>query len=440
MDFINGFTTNLPFNYNISFMLLLYLLFEAFIKRKRVWAIPALLIYVSTGLWYLLEIILYPENYTQFSIELLEDSYLQVILFLIAFRCFLPVIVNRFIPTQSFPTLTFRTPLFNADKLISYLSLLWLFLLLYGLSRLEWNLIQALIPTGGRWAPRLWARGAVEPGANGFIISSAGYLYTLVCGFFGVLLPLQTQTRSRILTIILIVISWPSFLLSGTRNAFLAVAMPGFFSYLLISKQKLLVKVLVTISVLIVLNYLLLVIITYRNTGLETYLFNLEAGTVLETRSEHQGLNMAEELCYINYFYRQNMIQPDFGLGYFSEALNFIPRFLWPEKPILGKSYEALRGLDGIATLSAGFIGRGALNFGPWIGPLAPAFLLALWSGFLARLWCQSRYSVLRLSLFFTGLGITPNLGRDITLLVLWPIVFGYVLVRYLEYLNRRNS
>lgn len=439
MNSATGFTINLPLAYNAAVMLLLGLSFEAFLKRNRAWSIPALLIYATTGIWYLLEVILYPQNYAEFPPELMEDGFLQVIIFLVAFRCFVPAIANRFIPRQISSIRSIGGSLLNADKLIGYLIILWLALLVYGLSRLDWNLMQAFFPTGGRWAPRLWSRGAVEPGAAGFIISSAGYTYTLVCAFFGVLLPLQTRPQTRLLTLFLILISWPGFLLSGTRNAFLAVAMPGYFSFLLMSRQKLWVKLLVTAGILAILNYVFSVIITFRNTGYDQYLNNLASGTVLKTGSEHQGLNMAKELFYINYFSRQGMLQLQYGMDYLSELLNFVPRFLWPDKPILGKSYEILRGIYGNATLSAGFIGRGALNFGPWLGPLAPAVLLALWAGVLTRLWYQSSYSVLRLGLFLTGLGITPNLGRDITLLVLWPIVFGYALVRYLEYLNQRK-
>ena len=35
--------------------------------------------------------------------------------------------------------------------------------------------------------------------------------------------------------------------------------------------------------------------------------------------------------------------------------------------------------------------------------------------------------------LFMLGAGLTFNLGRDITLLVLWPVVFGYCFVRLAE-------
>jgi predicted LPLAT superfamily acyltransferase len=47
--------------------------------------------------------------------------------------------------------------------------------------------------------------------------------------------------------------------------------------------------------------------------------------------------------------------------------------------------------------------------------------------------WWEQRKSLLRLALFMLGAALTFNLGRDITLLVLWPVVFGYMFVRLLE-------
>ena len=35
--------------------------------------------------------------------------------------------------------------------------------------------------------------------------------------------------------------------------------------------------------------------------------------------------------------------------------------------------------------------------------------------------------------LFMLGVGLTFNLGRDITLLVLWPVIFAYCFVRLTE-------
>ena len=37
------------------------------------------------------------------------------------------------------------------------------------------------------------------------------------------------------------------------------------------------------------------------------------------------------------------------------------------------------------------------------------------------------------------GIGLTFNLGRDITLLVLWPVVFAYLFVRLTEILATKR-
>ena len=77
-------------------------------------------------------------------------------------------------------------------------------------------------------------------------------------------------------------------------------------------------------------------------------------------------------------------------------------------------------------------IGGGVLNFGPFFGPMAAGILMALWTALLIR-WWQQRDSLPRLVLFMLGAGLTFNLGRDITLLVLWPVVFAYCFVRLIE-------
>ena len=79
------------------------------------------------------------------------------------------------------------------------------------------------------------------------------------------------------------------------------------------------------------------------------------------------------------------------------------------------------------------------LNFGTLCGPLASALLMSTWAGLLARWWLQ-RESLLRCFLFLVGLGLTFNLGRDITLLVLWPVVFGYFIVRLVELIIYRRD
>src|SRR5436190_6687221 len=86
-----------------------------------------------------------------------------------------------------------------------------------------------------------------------------------------------------------------------------------------------------------------------------------------------------------------------------------------------------------------GMIGGGILNFGPFFGSLSAGIIMALWTSLLIR-WWQQRNSLLRLMLFMLGAGLTFNLGRDITLLVLWPVVFAYCFIRLIEIWTAKQS
>ena len=148
---------------------------------------------------------------------------------------------------------------------------------------------------------------------------------------------------------------------------------------------------------------------------------------------------MIQELCFANAYLESGAASPSYGGRYLNELLNVVPRVIWPSKPLVGIDYAKWRGLEdpqsdlGVsATISTGMIGGGILNFGPLFGPVAAGIIMALWTGLLIR-WWQQRNSLLRLMLFMLGAGLTFNLGRDITLLVLWPVVFAYFFVRLIE-------
>jgi hypothetical protein len=151
------------------------------------------------------------------------------------------------------------------------------------------------------------------------------------------------------------------------------------------------------------------------------------------------GLNMIGELCFVNAYLDSGETSPAYGGRYLNELLNFIPRSIWPSKPLLGIDYAIWRGFEsntndlGVnTTVATGMIGGGVLNFGKILGPVAAGTLMALWAGLLIR-WWEQRKSVLRLALFMLGVALTFNLGRDITLLVLWPVVFAYCFIRLIE-------
>ncbi|BAY07257.1 hypothetical protein [Calothrix sp. NIES-2098] len=444
MDYENLLNQNLPINYILAIILLVCLVIEAGLKWSKSWVIPGILVYGTIGIWYFIEIIYTPEKYLSFPTDIVEISFSQVIIFLVAFRLLVPYFTKVLTP-KTFNTLPeFRLITLSPEHLLSILASIWLLILLWGLSQANWNIMGALLPLGGRsHSTFLFTRSALG-GSTGFIISSLAYIYNLICSFFGVLLLFQKRWTAKIFNFSLIVISWPMFMFSGTRNIFLAMVVPAFLAYLIVSKQKWWVKLLGSLVSFLVVNYILTVIITFRNVGFEGYLSQIwQTGEIAVPETKHQGLNMALELFYINSFLQQGSLSLHYGYDYLVELLNWVPRFLWPDKPFIGLDYAQLRspgkgGLAISATVSRGLIGGGVMNFGTIFGPIAPAFLMAVWSGIIARLWSQ-RYSILRFALFLVALGITPNLGRDFTILVLWPIIFGYFLILYLERIERKK-
>jgi hypothetical protein len=153
---------------------------------------------------------------------------------------------------------------------------------------------------------------------------------------------------------------------------------------------------------------------------------------------KHEGFNMLEELGYINYFIANGTYKVNWGERYFAELVNPIPRVLWPGKPMIGIDYAIARGMGygnqdaasgGVAaSISTGMIGQGVVNFGGFLGPIAAALLMAIWVAVLARQDLMGN-DIGHLLLYAIGLVLTFNMGRDITLLVIYPFVFGWLLL-----------
>ena len=162
--------------------------------------------------------------------------------------------------------------------------------------------------------------------------------------------------------------------------------------------------------------------------------------------SKHEGLNMLEELAWIDLFIESGIYVPNNGRRYFADLVNPVPRALWKNKPTIGLDYAVARGqsvvgLNGevTATISTGMIGQGVVNFGRFFGPAAAAGLMALWVALLAR---QDLLGAdpSRLILFGSGMVLTFNMGRDITFLVLYPFLFGLAMLLGWRYFQRGSA
>jgi hypothetical protein len=226
----------------------------------------------------------------------------------------------------------------------------------------------------------------------------------------------------------------------------LAVALPGLLAWVFVRlKSGMFTKIaILVVAFLVTEGWMKFVIQTRSGGDISRAFLQMGVGGVVQqiedSETKHLGLNMFEELAWINSFIDKGTYAVNNGARYFAELVNPIPRVIWPNKPMIGIDYAIARGQlfsgagesgAGVgATISTGMIGQGVVNFGPVFGVLAAALLMAFWVAILAR---QDLKGVKmgRMLLFFIGCVLTFNLGRDITLITLYPFIFGYFMLSF---------
>jgi len=392
-------------------------------------------VYVTIFAWYFVDPFINPEQYNYLPSSSLGQSYGQVLLFLIGFRLFAPVAIRWIVRRRSSGVFDTRlTP----EQILIAAGALWLLLFVTGIARMGGDVMGAVFPLDGRFGPTMWGRGAVDSSGSGFLISFAGYLFLAVTAFLGVLIFFQRSNAGRLLAGAMFAITLPSFFLSGARSGFLVVIMPFLITYLLYGRHLLILKLAILAIAFFCLKEGFRFVQVFRLGGFREVLASKNAYDLMDEDVGTVGLNMIGELCFVNAYLDSGETSPAYGTRYLNELLNFVPRAIWPSKPMLGIDYAIWRGyaddseLGVNTTIASGMIGGGVLNFGQIFGPVAAGILMAIWSGLLIR-WWEQRKSLLRLVLFMLGAALTFNLGRDITMLVLWPVVFAYFVVRLIE-------
>jgi oligosaccharide repeat unit polymerase len=396
-----------------------------------------IVVYVTVFAWYFVDPFLNPEDYGYLPPFLLGESYGQVLLFLIAFRLIVPGAARWILSRRS--TGVFAVQRLTPERILIAAGTIWFLLFAIGIARMGGDVAGAMFPVDGRAGVTMWGRGAVESGATGFLIASAAYVFSAVTAFLGVLVFFQRTRFWRRIAGAIFVITLPYFFLQGTRNAFLAVILPFIITYLLYGRHPLIVRFAILAVAFLCLDQGFRFVTAFRNTGFRELLAVKNPYELVDEDLRQVGLNMIEELCFVNAYMDSGDTSPAYGARYLNELLNFVPRAIWPSKPLLGIDYAKWRGFESdegdlgvTTTVAAGMIGGGVLNFGQILGPVAAGILMAIWTGLLIR-WWEQRKSLLRLGLFMVSASLTFNLGRDITLLVLWPVIFAYFFVRLAE-------
>src|SRR5438046_4079830 len=419
----------------LAAVLLLALTVESCIKllNRNSFGI-AVAVYVTVFAWYFVDPFIHPEQYDYLPPFLIDQSYGQVMLFLLGFRFFMPMAVHWIVQRRS--TGVFDTQRFVPEQILIGAGAIWLLLLVIGIYRVGGDVIGALFPIDSRAGVTMWGRDAVSSSASGFLVASAAYLFDAVTAFLGVLVFFQRSTSWRCIAGAMFAITLPYFFFEGARSHFLAAILPFILTYLLYGRHPLVVRFVILAVAFVCLDQGFRFVTAFRSTGFRELLAAENPYELMDEDVRQTGLNMIQELCLVNAYLDSGDTSPAYGARYLNELLNFVPRAIWPSKPLIGIDYAIWRGFEsdddelGVnTTVASGMIGGGVLNFGQIFGPVAAGILMALWTGLLIR-WWEQRKSLLRLVLFMLGAGLTFNLGRDITLLVLWTVVFSYFFVR----------
>ncbi len=397
-----------------------------------------LVVYITVFAWYFVDPFLNPEQYDYLPPFLLGQSYGQVLLFLIGFRVVMPITARWILSRPS--TGVFATQHFTPEHILTAAGAIWLLLFVIGIARMGGDVIGAVFPIDSRAGVTMWGREAVETSAGGFLVASAAYIFNAITAFIGVLVFFQRRLSWRLLAGAMFAITLPYFFFEGARSHFLAAILPFIITYLFYGRHPLVIRFAVLAVAFVCLDQAFRFVTVFRGTGFRDVLVSENPYQFVDEEDFRQrGLNMIQELCFVNSYLESGDTSPVYGSSYLNELLNFIPRVIWPSKPLIGIDYAKWRGFEtsegdlGVfATISTGMIGGGVLNFGQIFGPVAAGVLMALWAGLLMR-WWEQRKSLVRLVLFMLGAGLTFNIGRDISLLVLWPIIFAYFFVRLTE-------
>ncbi len=414
--------------------------------------LPLLAVLGTAATWYVGDVFYndYANNHAKlFDAATLSGAWWQVAWFLLVFLVATPP-VHQSINARYFNRRSGVLQLFQhgvgyptiqrqLNLLFFGCAVVWVILFLVSVLVLKGQVIYYLFPfLGYKVSP--WSHGQIGVGFDCFSILAV-YLQLLSTTMFGVVAALATDRRIRRYALLFCVLAWPFFIFDRTRNMMLAMVIPAILSWVFLRlRGGMWKKILVLLACFLVVNTWMKFIIANRSNMTITAAFHQKGLNLgAEEHVHNEGLNMFEELCWISTFIDNGTYRVNWGKRYFAELVNPIPRGLWPGKPLIGLDYAIARGHHTVnpngtvdTTIATGFIGQGVVNFGRFFGPAAAALLMSLWVAWLARLDLNVQ-ALGRLPLYSLGLILTFNLGRDITLITLYPFVFGALAVWWLD-------
>jgi hypothetical protein len=416
--------------------------------------IPTLAVLVTVAFWYVGDA-LYNDyaNYhaTLFASATLAKAWWQVTWFLVVFLVATPWLHRHFnapyLRQTSGVLQLFKggvgQPAFQKQlqKLFQGSALIWSVLAVIAVILLRERALLFFFPFfGEKTSP--WTHGRIGKGFDALSIVAL-HVHHLIAATFGVIAALSTNHRTRMFALFCCLTSWPYFVLDRTRYIILMLVVPGILCWVLLRLRGGMLNKITVLGLFFLLINAWMGFVIANRTGTTIIGALKEKGFSVQENQKvrHEGLNMYEELCWLNTFFQQGSYTCNWGYRYYTELVNPIPRGLWPGKPMIGLDYAFARGQGGsddvdsggvYATISTGMIGQGVVNFSTVVGPAFAALLMSFWLVILARLDLHI-HEFGRLPLYGLGLILTFNLGRDITLVTLYPFIFGVMLVWWRE-------
>lgn len=447
-----------PITFYLCGVATLVLLYRGWTERLNAWGIPMIVVVATASSWYLMDPIYngYVNYQKTFNEGILESSFLEILCFLISLG-FLTPVMCRFINSdlagresrvfilmknQGIKDESFQDQI---ERLTKILAISWGLLSLICLIRTDFDVVGFFFPYLGEKSDP-WGRGRLGSGLDAFVALGT-YVQIMITALLGVTLALSLRPRTMFLSGICYLSAAPFYFFDRTRNTILAILLPGLLALITLRIRGNVLRLLIlTIFFFSIDGWFKLMIETRDKMTMAEAFRTWDTNSEVSKKQKHLGFNMFEEMCYINKYIENGAYKINWGKRYFAELVNPIPRALWPDKPLIGIDYAIARGMaygnqgassGGVAaSVSTGMIGQGVVNFGEIFGPFAAAFLMAVWIAVLARQDLMGN-DLGHLFLYLLGLVLTYNMGRDITLLVIYPFVFGWMI---LTWMNRRNQ
>jgi len=455
-------SVSFPLPFYLSSVAVLYFGWKAWQFREKGWGIPMLAVLGTSCAWYIGDALY--NDYNRYDLTFGEgtllDAWWEIFLFFISFGIMVPI-MHRLLngqlkQGQSRIFQTLRDRQIDTDDFQHQITILagallgpWLILMGLGLFRTNFDFTGLFFPYLGEKSDP-WARDRIGAGFDA-IYAFAGYIQLMLTALWGALFALSKRPGMMCLTGTVYFLSAPFYVFDRTRSFMLAILLPGFMAFVVFRMRGgLIMRLAVVIIAFVAVEGWMKFVIDNRDQMSITDALKTGGVQDMDVKSrKHGGFNMFEELCYINYYIANGTYNVNWGTRYYAEIVNPIPRVLWPGKPMIGIDYAIARGMKygdqaaksgGIASsISTGMIGQGIVNFGRFFGPIASALLMAIWVAVLARLDLMGGDPG-HLLLYAIGLVLTYNMGRDITLLILYPFIFGWILVNFIRKNRLRPS